>query len=127
VDLEDLHQAIDRTKGIQREWKEVGMTPMKVDRRLWKEFRGACDAVFARLDAQREERNAAMSAQIEEAEGLARQARTLLDSDSDDERLHLKRDLGTSALRRWRVRHAASSALFGHARKWKPGDAFWTG
>ena len=101
VDLEDLHQAIDRTKGIQREWKEVGMTPMKVDRRLWKEFRGACDAVFARLDAQREERNAAMSAQIEEAEGLARQARTLLDSDSDDERLHLKRDLGQlkSALR----------------------------
>jgi len=94
VDLEDLRQAIDRTKGIQREWKEVGLTPMKVDRHLWKEFRTACDAVFARLDAQREEQNAAMSAQIEEAEGLLRQARDLLDSDSDEERRHLKRDLG---------------------------------
>jgi hypothetical protein len=93
VELEDLRQAIDQAKRIQREWKEVGMTPMRVDRKLWKDFRGACDAVFARLDQQREQQKAEMSAQIEQANGLIQQARALLDSDDDEQRLHLKRDL----------------------------------
>jgi exonuclease SbcC len=92
VELEDLRQAIDQAKRIQREWKEIGMTPMRVDRKLWKDFRGACDAVFARLDQQREQQKAEMSTQIEQANGLLEQARTLLDSD-DKQRLHLKRDL----------------------------------
>ncbi len=93
VELEDLGQAIDQAKRIQREWKEIGMTPMRVDRNLWKEFRAACDAVFARLDQQRDQQKADMSAQIEQANGLLEQARTLLDSDDDEQRLHLKRDL----------------------------------
>ena len=58
VEQEDLKEAINGAKAIQREWKEVGITPVKVDRGLWKEFRASCDAVFGRLDAQREERNA---------------------------------------------------------------------
>lgn len=93
VDLEDLRQAIDRAKRIQREWKGVGITPMRVDRKLWKEFRAACDAVFARLDQQREQQNAEMSAQIEQANGLLNKARAMLNSDDDEQRLHLKRDL----------------------------------
>ena len=92
-ELEDLGQAIDQAKRIQREWKEIGMTPMRVDRNLWKEFRAACDAVFARLDQQRDQQKADMSAQIEQANGLLQQARTLLDSDDNEQRLHLKRDL----------------------------------
>jgi len=93
VEMEDLRQAIDQAKRIQREWKEIGMTPMRVDRKLWKDFRGACDAVFARLDQQREQQKAEMGAQIEQANGLLQQARTLLDSDDNEQRLHLKRDL----------------------------------
>jgi len=91
--LEDLHQAIDQAKKIQREWKEVGMTPVRVDRQLWKEFRAACDAVFARLDEQRQQTHQAMSAQIEQAESLIQKAQSLLDSEDDEQRLHLKRDL----------------------------------
>lgn len=93
VELEDLNQAIDSAKRIQREWKEVGMTPVGVDRKLWKEFRASCDAVFARLDKQREQVKVEMSAQIEQAEALVQQARTLLDSGENDQRLHLKRNL----------------------------------
>jgi len=55
---EDLRQAIDRAKALQREWKELGPTPQKVDRGLWKDFRGACDAVFARVGEEREQRSA---------------------------------------------------------------------
>jgi len=66
VELEDLREAIDKTKSIQREWKNVGMTPRQVDRQLWKEFRGACDDVFGRLDKQRKAQNAARSEQQEQ-------------------------------------------------------------
>ena len=93
AELEDLNQAINQAKRIQREWKEVGMTPVRVDRQLWKEFRACCDAVFARLDEQREQSKEEMSAQIEQAQNLIQQARALLDSKDDEQRLHLKRDL----------------------------------
>ncbi len=66
--LEDLRDAISQAKGIQREWKEVGITPRQVDRQLWKDFRGACDAVFARLDAEKAERNAATRERRQAAE-----------------------------------------------------------
>ena len=46
------------------------MTPMKVDRKLWKKFRGACDEVFARLDQQRVQAREAMGEQIAQAEEL---------------------------------------------------------
>ena len=58
VAAEDLKQAIERAKAIQREWKDAGLTPQRVDRALWKDLRGACDAVFARLGEEREQRNA---------------------------------------------------------------------
>jgi DNA repair protein SbcC/Rad50 len=58
VAADDLKQAIDRAKAIQREWKDAGLTPQRVDRALWKDFRAACDAVFARLGEEREQRNA---------------------------------------------------------------------
>jgi hypothetical protein len=58
VAQEDLKQAIERAKAIQREWKDAGLTPQRVDRALWKDFRAACDAVFARLGEEREQRNA---------------------------------------------------------------------
>jgi hypothetical protein len=74
AELEDLREAIDRAKGIQREWKDVGLTPRKVDRQLWTEFRGACDAVFGRLDQQRKQQNAARNEQQAQAQA-AKQAK----------------------------------------------------
>jgi hypothetical protein len=70
-ELEDLKEAINQAKEVQREWKQVGVTPRQVDRRLWKEFRGACDAVFARLDNQREERKAVANERAEQARARA--------------------------------------------------------
>ena len=75
VELEDLREAINQTKDIQREWKSIGLTPRQVDRRLWKKFRSACDAVFARLDEQRKQQNTARNERAEEAKARAEQAR----------------------------------------------------
>jgi len=70
VEMDDLRQAIDRAKAIQREWKEAGLTPQRVDRSLWKDFRKACDAVFNRLGEERDqrqtERRAAAQARAEQ-------------------------------------------------------------
>jgi hypothetical protein len=74
VDVEDLREATDGAKRIQREWKSVGITPRNVDRKLWKALREACDAVFARLDAQREQRNAAVRERAEKAAEHKRKA-----------------------------------------------------
>ncbi len=93
VELEDLRHAIDQAKRIQRDWKEVGMTPVGVDRKLWKKLRTACDEVFARLDQQRDQNNAEIDACVKQAESLRDQARDLLNSDDDERRLHLKKDL----------------------------------
>lgn len=90
VEMEDLQHAISRAKTIQREWKEIGMTPMRVDRKLWKKFRGACDAVFARLDEERHQARQAVSGQISEAEELIKKGRALIAEGNP----HLKKELG---------------------------------
>ena len=91
--LEDLQQAIDKAKRIQRDWKEIGMTPVSVDRKLWKKLRADCNAVFDRLDEQRDQQNAEIDDCVKQAESLRDQARTLLDSGDDEKRLQLKKNL----------------------------------
>ena len=81
VEMEDLKQAIERAKAIQREWKDTGLTPQRVDRPLWKEFRKTCDAIFARLGEERNQRNADARARAEE-----RQARERARSEAAAER-----------------------------------------
>lgn len=101
--LESLHQAIDMAKRIQREWKEIGITPVSVDRKLWKKLRAACDAVFARLGEERDQHNAAIDACVKQAESLRNQAKALLDSDDDEQRLHLKKNLSELKLQYQRI------------------------
>lgn len=49
---------------LQREWKQVDITPRSVDRKLWDAFRKACDGIFAHLDAQSQAAEAAADASI---------------------------------------------------------------
>jgi hypothetical protein len=77
IEHEDLRQAIERAKAIQREWKVVGLTPQRLDRPLWRDFRKACDAVFARLGDERNQRQAEARARAEhrKADAEARAAK----------------------------------------------------
>lgn len=81
--MEDLPQAIEQAKQLQVRWKAIGITPVAIDRKLWKAFRSACDAVFARLDEQRGQLQAELSAQVKHAESLVQQARALLPADDE--------------------------------------------
>ena len=66
VDHEPLGDAMNQAKNLQSEWKSVGITRHRQDRKLWQAFRTACDAIFARRDAVRSEQ----IAQTEEADAL---------------------------------------------------------
>ncbi len=90
----DLHQAINTVKQLQSEWKAAGMTPVAMDRKLWKAFRSCCDAVFVRLDQQREAQKSEAESQIQQAELLREQARGLLRDPDPDALSQLLKSLG---------------------------------
>ena len=46
--LTDVRSAIDAAKGLQRDWKSIGIVPHAKDNALWEEFRRHCNAVFER-------------------------------------------------------------------------------
>jgi hypothetical protein len=75
----DVQLAITTAKQLQADWKDTGMTPVAVDRKLWKEFRAACDSVFVRLDQERAVQKTETDAQVRQAEALRDQARALLE------------------------------------------------
>ncbi len=57
VDVEDLDEAIEQAKALQAEWKHAGIVAQNQERKLWKVFRKANDAVFNRIKQQREAQN----------------------------------------------------------------------
>ncbi|HEY4211007.1 MAG TPA: DUF349 domain-containing protein [Steroidobacteraceae bacterium] len=60
--LEDGRRAIDEIKELQRNWKEVGVTPREQSERLWSDFREQCDAVFEKRRQQSAEYSASLEA-----------------------------------------------------------------
>lgn len=55
VELEDLDSAIEQAKALQQEWKNAGIVQQTQERKLWKAFRKANDAVFNRIKVQRDQ------------------------------------------------------------------------
>lgn len=53
---EDNRQAMEEAKKLQKQWKEIGPTTFKDDKKYWADFRSACDRIFAERDEQNAER-----------------------------------------------------------------------
>jgi len=56
-DSEDIAATTPLMKRIQGDWKKIGHVPRKDSDKIWKQFRGACNAYFDRLNSQRDEAN----------------------------------------------------------------------
>ncbi len=56
-ELPDLRRAMSEAKSLQSQWNPQGTVRLKRsdEEKLWRRFRAACDSVFQRQDAQREE------------------------------------------------------------------------
>lgn len=77
VDADDPRQAAQDAKSLQNEWKSAGPAQPNVDRRLWREFRGACDQIFARRDQARGQADEEQQARVARAEALCVEAEAL--------------------------------------------------
>ncbi|CBL43725.1 Hypothetical protein HDN1F_01420 [gamma proteobacterium HdN1] len=64
---ENLQDAIEKAKHLQQEWKQIGMVGPRQDGKLWKQFRAACDGLFARRDQAREDAQAQRDRSVSEA------------------------------------------------------------
>lgn len=84
LEAEDLREAIDQVKALQQDWKTVGLTPMSVDRKLWKNFRSHCDGLFDKLNQQNQDRKAAINADVEKAESLIAEMKAITELSGDD-------------------------------------------
>lgn len=56
IEHEPLGEAMSQAKALQSEWTGIGITRHREDRKLWQAFRKACDQIFARRDAHKNER-----------------------------------------------------------------------
>ncbi len=81
IDHEPLQEAMNLAKNLQAEWKAIGITRHREDRKLWQAFRKACDEIFARRDSQRNEQQEATRAADAQA-GAILQETAALGSDS---------------------------------------------
>lgn len=70
-ELEPLADAMNQAKALQGEWQAIGITRHREDRKLWRAFRQACDAVFERREAER-------SAHLKETEAADQRLRDTL-------------------------------------------------
>ena len=70
IEHEPLQEAMNEAKALQSEWKAIGITRHREDRKLWQAFRKACDQIFARRDAQRDARQQATETADREATEL---------------------------------------------------------
>ena len=56
-DSEDVEGTINLMKKIQGDWKKIGHVPRKDSDKIWKQFRGACNHFFDRINAKKDEAN----------------------------------------------------------------------
>lgn len=79
--LTDQRQAVDQAKRLQASWQQVGVTARSVDQKLWRDFRAACDAVFAKKQQQSAEFKEELEANLTRAQALIAELKTLTQSD----------------------------------------------
>lgn len=75
--LPDQRQAVDQAKRLQASWQQVGVTARSVDQKLWREFRAACDAVFAKKQQQSAEFKEELEANLSRAQAIIAELKTL--------------------------------------------------
>jgi DNA repair protein SbcC/Rad50 len=84
--------SIRTVRELQQQWTALGEGLRGVDQKQWREFRAACDRVFAGLDAERKEREAQTAALAGRAQAIVDEIEALLgDQDVETEALKARR------------------------------------
>ncbi|MEH6537420.1 MAG: DUF349 domain-containing protein [Psychroserpens sp.] len=76
-DNEDLTATTALMKKIQNDWKNIGHVPRKDSDKIWKQFKGACNAYFDRLHAERNEANKELMVAYEQKSSMLEEVKAL--------------------------------------------------
>lgn len=86
ISHEPLQEAMNQAKKLQSDWKAVGITRHREDRKMWQSFRQACDQIFARREVQRSQQEQATQAADQAAAATLAEIQHI-DRNSGDESL----------------------------------------
>lgn len=84
LELEDKQQAMNTAKQLQQEWKTAGPTSFKEDKKLWEQFRAACDKIFARRSEERDKHAASIKQAEQELNQILKQLSALTELNDED-------------------------------------------
>ena len=118
VEEPDLRRAIDMAKDLQQQWQTTVPGRQRDENALWKTFRSASDAVFARRAEQQQARDAEMREHQTTREEICDELVTLIDTCSDPD--SLRADLH-SLEKRWHDTHGLPlprQVVQGLQRRW---------
>jgi len=76
-DNEDFAATTPLMKKIQSDWKKIGHVPRKDSDKIWKEFKGACNAFFDRLHAERNEANKELMVAYEQKAAMLEEVKAI--------------------------------------------------
>ena len=79
-----VERRVEGTSAIQARWREVGPMSQSANRKLWKEFRGLCDKVYAERRAHRTQETEAYRDRITGARQLVQKLEEALEKSSID-------------------------------------------
>lgn len=69
-DSTDWQGTANKLKQLQQQWKQIGHAGVKHEQKLWKEFRGACDAFFNNRQAHYDAKDAEFEGNLKLKEAL---------------------------------------------------------
>ena len=81
ADGSDLRTAIEIAKRAQAEWHPTVQAPPRQEQALWKAFRAACDAVFARRQNEQQAADGERQANLEQKQALCADLEALVGGD----------------------------------------------
>lgn len=84
ADVRAIQNMTKEVIDIQKEWKHIGFAGRKQNDSIWKEFREACDAYFAKRNAFLEDSNKEFAKVREEKRGLVERAKEVHKGDDHD-------------------------------------------
>ncbi|MCG7560872.1 DUF349 domain-containing protein [Pseudoalteromonas sp. McH1-42] len=91
LELEDVMQACDTLKSLQKRWQEIGFAGTKQEHTLWQEFRKHNDAVFDKRQAQQNaEREQAQAQEAQQRQLLSELDSQMIDAKTQSELLSVK-------------------------------------
>ena len=84
ADSTEWKATADKLIGLQKEWKEIGMTPRKVGEQLWSDFRAACDKFFEARNASGSTERAQQQENLEKKQSIVEKLKALIEAEVED-------------------------------------------